>query len=48
MTTGLYIPRIVIILFRVSVVAVAVKAITLTLGGIKLRTSPSLENSLLK
>ena len=43
MITGLYIPRIVITLFQVSVVAVAVKSITLTLGGMKLRISPSLE-----
>lgn len=37
-----------IILVRVSTVAVAVSAIILTLGGIKLLTSPSLENSFLK
>ena len=45
---GSTIPRVVMTLSRVEMVAVAVSAIMWTCGGIKLRTSPNLENSFLK
>ena len=45
---GSTILQVVMTLFRVEIVAVAVSAIMWTCGGIKLRTSPNLENSFLK
>lgn len=48
MTAGLTMPRVLQTALRVATVAVAVKAITLILSGIKLLTSPRFANSLRK
>ena len=47
MTHGLSIPSILMTLSRVVILAVAASAIMHTSGGIRLQTSPSIENSCL-